>query len=105
MRRLPRELFRRTQLAILTLLAGELAGQVLCRGGGVLVPGEAGVNLRKTARYAGEYCDPLQRINHLQMTAPIGNSTFDRITHVGEPIASLRQTFVLMPEFRHISVQ
>lgn len=48
--------------------------------------------------------EPL-RINHLQMTAPIGNSTLDRITHVGEPIASLRQTFVLMPEFRHISAQ
>ena len=48
--------------------------------------------------------EPL-RINHLQMTAPIGNSTLDRITHVGEPIASLRQAFVLMPEFRHISAQ
>lgn len=48
--------------------------------------------------------EPL-RINHLQMTAPIGNSTLERISHVGEPIASLRQTFVLMPEFCHISAQ
>ena len=48
--------------------------------------------------------EPL-RINHLQMTAPIGNFTLDRITHAGEPTASLKQTFVLMPEFLHTSAQ
>jgi hypothetical protein len=25
-----------------------------------MLPGEAGINVRKTARYAGKYCDPLQ---------------------------------------------
>jgi uncharacterized protein (DUF362 family) len=48
--------------------------------------------------------EPL-RINHLRMTAPIGNFTLDRITHAGEPTASLKQTFVLMPEFLHTSAQ
>jgi len=44
-------------------------------------------------------------VNHLQITSSIGNFTPDRITHVGEPAASLRQTFVLMPEFLHILAQ
>ena len=44
-------------------------------------------------------------VNHLKIAAPIGNFTLDRTTLVGEPTASLRQTFVLMPEFRHVSAQ
>ena len=45
------------------------------------------------------------RINHLQMTAPSGNFTLDRIAHLGESTASLRQAFVPMPEFLHILAQ
>src|ERR1017187_694689 len=30
--------------------------------GVAMLPGEAGINVRKTARYAGKDCDPLQQI-------------------------------------------
>ena len=34
-----------------------------------MLPGEAGINVRKTARYAGKDCDPLQdRIHRLRKT-------------------------------------
>ena len=44
-------------------------------------------------------------VNHLQIASSFGNFTPDRITHAGEPTASLKQTFVLMPEFLNILAQ
>lgn len=43
------------------------------------------------------------RVRHLQMTTPLGNSSPERITHLGEPVGALKQSFVLMPAFRHIA--
>ena len=43
------------------------------------------------------------RIHHLQLAAAFGNTTPDRIPQLGEPAGSLKQDFVLMPEFRHIA--
>jgi uncharacterized protein (DUF362 family) len=45
------------------------------------------------------------RIHYLQMVAPLGNLPPNRVIHAGEPTESLRQNFVLMPEFRHLAVR
>lgn len=43
------------------------------------------------------------RVGHLQMTAPLGNASPERITQLGEPVSALKQDFALMPAFRHIA--
>lgn len=52
-------------------------------------------------------CCRLMRIDpklvpYLQAAAPLGNLDYGKIDQRGERIAALRQTFDLMPQFRHL---
>ena len=43
------------------------------------------------------------RVHHLQVSAPLGNTSSQGITQLGEEVRSLKQNFDLIPEFRHIA--
>ena len=45
------------------------------------------------------------RVRHLQITAPLGNTSSRSIIQIGESVSGCKQQFSLMPEFHHITAR